>query len=1102
MKKLLSLFLILFLFLLLGFNVKALSSPDPDLSIYDDVIEISNRVKPDITKGIPMISNYVVIDGVKIPKYYADLPIVKEEGKIRLILTLQEPPLVNKGNVLKIKQQQNAVIKYLETKKIQFEVVTKTQNIYNQITIEIPIKEFNNLGKIPYVKRISFPRVWNLNLNYSVPLIQGGQPSGGLGYSGDGIVVGIVDTGIDYNHPDLGGPGFPNSKVIAGYDFGDWDSDPIDCQGHGTHVAGIVAANGSVKGVAKDAQLVAAKIVSGCLGYATSESIIAAFEYLTNLGIVDVINMSFGSDCGFNQPDDPEQIAISNAVKAGITVAISAGNDYYQYYPYIWRTYFSNGKYSMIYPDIGVVGDPSTTPGVISVASSDNSYMQVPYALETSQTPNRVLEYMVGSPSPDPVEILGTTNEYDVQFVGYGNFPSDFSSFVPGRVALMERGGPGDATFVNKVRNAQNAGAIAAIVHNHSSGGDALIVMALASDITIPSIFIGYSDGIYLRGLSSPKIKFTGYLTSVPVPTADQPSTFTSWGLTPFMEGKPEVSAPGGYIYSTVPDGGYAVYSGTSMASPHVAGAAALMLEKDPTLKPEEIKNILMTTSKVLSYYGYYLSPRLQGAGRIDMVNALNAIDYKVFVYGNNPNSPWITGDTENASIFREKIKLVNKTSSPLIYNLSGVRMIWFVRSYLYAYGTTGFTFRDLSLNPITSITVPENGSVEFYMELDMTLFGAFENVFVDGFIFLNPTGSQPALHLPFSILHGDWQDTSYIPYPSSGYYTHNPVIDPPAYDPDESWWWFGYTWLYYLDGTTFYPLGKDFNEDLFRNKIAISPNGDGIKDEVWALLSLLRGSKEIQFKVLDSSKNTLLTPIIDTYVRKNTLVSGWYQYWYGWNYDWVWDGKNSSGLTLPDGNYYFRIQAEAGTDPTGSPKAYDIKDFPLIIDTISPIVNWNIQDLGGSTKLTWNATDERSGIWGYNIIMDGNVIDTVSPSTTSYMISGSPIGHSFVVEAIDFAGNSSYTLPTVYNPQKGYYFQINPENKAWRFMWPSKNLYTEWKGSTRFEYDENTGKAFVVYSNSNINLVFDGNFYKGSFRLILNMKKEQITIHDVVGKP
>lgn len=1100
MKKITVIILIMLLFLFLhGFTTKAFSPPEPVLELTEEEVLPPNREKPDITKGIPMISNYVYIDGVKIPKYYAELPIVKEEGKIRLILTLQEPPLVNKGKEWRIKYQQNEVIKYLETKKINFKVVTKTQYLYNQITIEIPIKEFNNLGKIPYVKRISFPRVWKIELNYSVPLIQGGAPSGGLGYTGNGLVVGIVDTGIDYNHPDLGGPGFPNSKVIAGYDFGDWDSDPIDCNGHGTHVAGIVAANGTIQGVAKDAKLVAAKIVSGCLGYATSESIIAAFEYLTNLG-VDVINMSFGSDCGFNQPDDPEQIAISNAVNAGITVAISAGNDYYQYYPYIWRTYFGNGKYSMIYPDIGVVGDPSTTPGVISVASSDNSYMMAPYALETSQTPNQVLEYFVGSPSPDPVQVLGTTNEYDVQFVGYGNSPSDFSSFVPGRIALMERGGPGDPTFVNKVRNAQNAGAIAAIVHNHASGGDALVTMSLADDIVIPAIFIGYSDGIYLRGLSSPKIRFTGDLTSIPVSTVDTPSSFTSWGLTPFMEGKPEVSAPGGYIYSTVPDGGYAVYSGTSMASPHVAGAAALMLEKDPTLKPYEIKNILMTTSKILTVSGYPYSPRLQGAGRIDMVNALNALDYKVLIYGNNPNSPWITGDSEGSSIFREKIKVVNKSSSDLTYNLSGYRMIWFVRSYLYSASTTGFTFRDLSLNPITSITVPANGEVEFYMELDMSLFAAFENVFVDGFIYLNSTGSQPNLHLPFSILHGDWQDVSYD-YENQ-WYTHNPVIDPVAFDPDEWWWWFGYTWLYYLDGTTFYPLGEDFYGDLYRSKIAISPNADGIKDEVWAVLSLLRGTKEIQFQVLNSSKQKLLTPIIDTYVRKNGLQPNWYQYWYGWNYDWVWDGKDSSGNVLPDGNYYFRIQAEAGSDPTGGAKTYDIKDFPLIIDTISPIVTWSVSEDSGNTFINWNATDERSGILGFNIYMDGELIDSVSPSTSSYTISGSPIGHSFLVEAIDFAGNSSLTLPTVTNRSKGYFFQINPSTKMWRFMWPSKNLYTPWYPTTRFEFDVQTGKGFVVYADGNTNLVFDGNFYTQSFRILLNMKKEKVTLHEVVRNP
>ncbi len=1098
MRKLAIVVLILLLFLLLqGLRVNAKSTPEPDLVNEEEFLQL-NRTPPDITKGVPMLLNYVVIDGVKIPKYYADLPIVKEEGKIRLILTLQEPPVVNRGNPFRIEFQQAQVINYLDSLKINYKVVTKTKNIYNQITIEIPISEYKKLEKIPYVRRISFPRVWKLDLSFSVPLIQGGQPSGGLGYTGQGIVVGIVDTGIDYNHPDLGGPGFPNSKVIAGYDFGDWDNDPRDCQGHGTHVAGIVAADGTLKGVAKDAKLVAAKIVRGCLGSATGESIVAAFEYLTNLG-VDVINMSFGSDCGFNQPDDPEQIAISNAVRAGIVVTISAGNDYYQYSPYIWIPTFGNGRSSMVYPDIGVVGDPSTTPAVISVASSDNSRVVAPYALETSQTPNVSIEYFVGSPSPDPVTVLGTTISYDVQFVGFGNVPEDFSNFVPGRIALMERGG---ATFLTKVRNAQAAGAIAAIVHNHATGGDALLTMALASDITIPAIFIGRSDGLYLRSLTSPRIRFTGLMSSAPVATVNQPSAFTSWGLTPFMEGKPELSAPGGFIYSTVPDGGYAVYSGTSMAAPHVAGAAALMLEKDPTLKPEEIKNILMTTSTILTIAGFPFSPRLQGSGRIDMVKALNAINYKVLVYGNNPNSPWITGDSEYASFFIEKIRVVNRTSSPLTYNLSGRRMIWYVRSYLYMHGTTGFTFRDLFLNPITSITVPANGSVEFFMELDMNLFSAFDNVFVDGFIYLTSPGPHPSLNIPFAILHGDWQDVSYDHRQPTPFYTRNPVIDPIAYDPDEYWWWFGYTWLYELVGQTFYPLGRDFNNQLLRNKIAISPNGDGIKDEVWSLISLLRGTREIQFQILNSSRQRLLTPIVDTYVRKNGLQTGWYTYWYGWNNDWVWDGRDTNGNVLPDGSYFFRIQAEAGTDPTGGPITYDIRDFPLIIDTVSPIITWNVVESSGNTVISWSATDERSGIWGYKIYKNGTLVATVSPSVTSYTLSGSPIGHTFHVEAIDFAGNSSLVLPTARNISRGYFFQINPSTNSWRFVWPSRNLYTNWYGSTRFQFDPLSGKAFVAFADGNVNLIFDGNFFKQSFRITLNMKREGVTIHDVVGRP
>ena len=1054
-----------------------------------------NHEKPDITKGIPVYQNYEVIDGVRIPKELAELPFVKEDHKIKVIFTLLEPPLEKNGRASVINLQQEKLIKSLKERELDFEVISRTKRLYNQITILIPISEFNKLKNLPYVKRMSFPRVWKVNLDYSVPLIQEGAPSGGLGFSGNGVVVGIVDTGIDYNHPDLGGPGFPNSKVIDGYDFGDNDPDPMDCQGHGTHVAGIVAANGAVEGVAKDAKLIVAKIVPGCEGWATSEAIISAFEYMVNKG-VDVINMSFGSPCGFNSPDDPEQIAIANAVNAGIAVAISAGNDYWQYHPYYWPDTFANGKDSHFTADIGVVGDPSTVPGVISVAASYNSH-QTNYAFYTDD-PNisgNYVSYTVAEGAPDPLDIFSPGEDLQYVYCGFGT-PGEIPDSVAGKIALIKRG---SYTFAYKAKNAQDKGAIGVVIFNNSPGLIGITVEG--AGIHIPVVLIDKAPGEQLASDDGNGyiIRFDGTVKSDPLSAKDNPVSFSSWGTTPSMLGKPEVTAPGGYIWSTVPGGSYASFSGTSMASPHVAGASALLLEKNPNLTPEEIKKDLMITSDVLrdTYWtgsDRELPPRWQGAGRINLVNALNNLDYMAFVEDKDGNV-YMTGDTEGNTTYTFELHLKNGSGSDLTYNLSGVDFVDFL--YVPKYYSNDISFEDSSHNPITSITVPANSEVTFYAILDLSNIDTnFENVFVEGFVYLNSTGPQPDLHLPFSILHGDWQDTSYD-Y-GAGYYAHNPVIDPPAYDPDEWWWWFGYTWLYYQEGDVWYPLGEDFNGDLYRNKIAFSPDGDGSRDSLWCLLSLLRGTKDLKFNVLDSSGKKIVTPIEEKWVRKNTLDPYWYQFWSGWDQDWIWDGTDSNGHVLPDGNYTWQIQAEVPQDPTGAPTSYDTKEFPVIIDTVPPFVKWSVSNTGGHIKLTWTASDDRSGIWGFNIYKDGVLVDTVGPDAVSYDFPTltSTHGHYFTVEAVDFAGNH---LPAFYNDKKGYYVQFDTENKKIRVIWPERNYDSGWlSNSSRYEYDPVSGDIKVVYADKRIHIVFLGNLNTKKFRLMFNDRISNITIHEV----
>jgi len=155
------------------------------------------------------------------------------------------------------------------------------------------------------------------------------KDSNNLNIKGNGIKIAIIDSGIDYTHPDLGGCLGPNCKVIDGYDFANKDNDPMDDNGHGTHCAGIAASNGAVKGVAPEAKLYAYKVLNS-MGSGYTNDIIAAIERAVDPNQdgnfddkADVISMSLG---GSGDPDDPLSQAANNAVKNGVVVVVSAGN--------------------------------------------------------------------------------------------------------------------------------------------------------------------------------------------------------------------------------------------------------------------------------------------------------------------------------------------------------------------------------------------------------------------------------------------------------------------------------------------------------------------------------------------------------------------------------------------------------------------------------------------------------------------------------------------------------------------------------------------------------------------------------------------------------
>ncbi len=483
---------------------------------------------------------------------------------------------------------------------------------YNGFSVTVPGNEIEKIASLKGIEKVYPTHVYKISGNLSdqivgAPEVWKMKDKNGNPIDGKGMLIGIIDTGIDYTHPDLGGGFGPKYKVVGGYDFGDNDPDPMDQEGHGTHVAGIAAANGKVKGVAPEAKLMAYKIVSGGNSSASDSTIIAAIERAVK-DKCNAVNLSFGSgQLGTANPDDPENKAFDNAADAGVLSAVAAGNQ-------------GSRCASTPYP----LGAPSGAPKVIAVAASDDGLHPAINIIAPKDVPQN--ETLILGNYADLSPDFPTDKEFEVVNCGYGR-KSDFEGVdVKGKIALVSRGpiGANALYFRDKDLNAEAAGAAGIIIYNNLPGIVSPTFQVTAEDANkkyIPAIFITQDKGMLLRSLLTEglKIKFTkvsGLGTIAP---------FSSMGPTSDFFFKPEVSAPGVAINSTIPGGKYAKWDGTSMATPHVTGAIALIKQAHPDWNSAQVKAALMNTATILKNYqnNQVITWTLQGSGRINIPAAI-----------------------------------------------------------------------------------------------------------------------------------------------------------------------------------------------------------------------------------------------------------------------------------------------------------------------------------------------------------------------------------------------------------------------------------------------------------------------------------------------
>ena len=441
---------------------------------------------------------------------------------------------------------------------------------------------------------VSLEENFELLLDNSGPYIGAEFPKQ-LGFTGDGIKIGVIDTGINLEHPD-----FFNSdqlsRFLKGYDFVENDSIPQDTNGHGTQVTGIIAADGQLIGIAPKVEIFSYRVSSDGESV-PSDLIIKAINRAVE-DRVDIINISLGVNMTHAKIDN----AVNNAIDHGIVVVAAAGN---------------SG------PDKSTIGSPARNPNAITVgATYNNRDSSMVSTLQVGETQFQVLPMLGTNIISDPIST-------DIIFGKYSR-ENDFDDLdVRGKIVLAERGGetPDEIVFFSdKEIFASKNGAKGLVVYNNQPGiffGE-LIHEYVSEDYypSIPTVSMTREEGLELKKILESETSATLNVFNHP----DFIATFSARGpVSPFYQ-KPDLVAPGVFVNTTSLKNFYNITSGTSYAAPHVSGAIALLLEKNPELTPHEIKSILITTSDVITdQYKKEFEFDAGGAGRIDLKKAFNS---------------------------------------------------------------------------------------------------------------------------------------------------------------------------------------------------------------------------------------------------------------------------------------------------------------------------------------------------------------------------------------------------------------------------------------------------------------------------------------------
>ena len=628
---------------------------------------------------------------------------------------------------------------------------------------------------------------------------------------GEGKVIAVIDTGVDMTHPAFTGelagtPPLTPQKVAAmtsqlgegktgvyvsqkfpfAYDYADGDNDASPAKSpygsHGTHVAGIASGNADkIVGTAPNAQVIVAKVTRSEDDALLDSALLASLDDMLVLH-PDVINLSLGWTAGMdNEADSVYATVYKKLQEAGITVNAASGNAFS-------TGYGNNSGKGLPYasdPDSSVMDEPATYSSVVAVASVENALLRNAFTVNRKDIGYQRARGLNGEKVAFFSDLPAGTYEYvEAGFASEEDaaaLKAKYPDGLAGKIALVSRG---NMTYQKKVENLYDLKPAGIVVYNNVSVGS-LIAMNLTTQ-DMPAAFISQADGQAM--LAAPEHKLTIAEGQVlPQSTIYEASEFSAWGVSPDLRLKPEIAAPGGEVFSSIPGGAYEQSSGTSMATPQMAGVSTIVLQRvqsDPIFasmsarqKADVVQNLIMGTARPLTdaaqTTGALYSPRKQGAGLVDALAATTSSVYPTVVGAPEQSRPKADlGDGTKGWHF--DVTLHNLSGVPATYELSSQALSEIVDGGFFTQHSSDWRGKGVEITYSgaasasaegATVTVPASG--EATVGIDVAPGSEFASyvaqntpngTFLDGFIrFASRTDGQPDLSVPYLGFYGDW---------------------------------------------------------------------------------------------------------------------------------------------------------------------------------------------------------------------------------------------------------------------------------------------------------------------------------------------------------